>query len=206
MAFIPESAIWEPEITTRGDPLLPPNQTPLEGAVGLARLPRVLPEIVPALWDPDNCPVRLLPWLAWSLSVDIWDETWTEEQKRGFVREALAVHQVKGTPGAVKRLLALLGHPDAVLIERGYTYARGQGHTRAESLTRGSSRHWAIYDVVLNSPITTAQANAIIASLRAAQRACCHLGTFRFRDTTIRRGQGHTRADGYTRGYITIEI
>ncbi|MCW9529462.1 phage tail protein I, partial [Klebsiella grimontii] len=33
------------------------------------------------LWTPTACPVDLLPYLAWALSVDRWDKNWTAERK-----------------------------------------------------------------------------------------------------------------------------
>jgi phage tail P2-like protein len=63
-----------------------------------------------ALWRPDVCPEPLLAWLAWSLSVDAWDETWTEAQKREAVKAAVWVHRHKGTRGAVDRAVRALGY------------------------------------------------------------------------------------------------
>ncbi|TMP83758.1 phage tail protein I [Pseudoalteromonas phenolica] len=60
-------------------------------------------------WDPLRCPVTLLPWLAWSLSVDDWDESWTEETKRAMIANSVKVHKHKGTVGAVKKALSALG-------------------------------------------------------------------------------------------------
>lgn len=62
------------------------------------------------LWNPDACPLALLPWLAWAYSVDKWDDSWTETQKRAVVKNSLAVHRYKGTLGAVERALNSLGY------------------------------------------------------------------------------------------------
>lgn len=90
--------------------LLPPNATPTERAMELAtaRIERVP---VPArhMWNPQTCPAQLLPWLAWAFSVDTWDTTWTEQQKRAAIAASYAVHRQKGTIGAVRRALAALG-------------------------------------------------------------------------------------------------
>src|SRR3982751_5601727 len=52
--------------------LLPPTSTPFELAMGRASgegLP--LPVPLRELWDPWKCPMALLPWLAWALSVPV---------------------------------------------------------------------------------------------------------------------------------------
>lgn len=91
--------------------LLPPNATKAERALeaATARLAD-MPVPVRELWNPDACPLELLPWLAWAYSVDQWESSWTETQKRAVVRNALFVHRYKGTLGAMERALASLGY------------------------------------------------------------------------------------------------
>ena len=64
---------------------------------------------ISTLWNADTCPAPLLPWLAWSFSVEIWDHDWSEATRRSVVREAIGVHQWKGTKTAIKRVLAAVG-------------------------------------------------------------------------------------------------
>lgn len=66
-------------------------------------------ETMTTLWNPDTCPVEFLPWLAWALSVDQWDNAWSEEAKRAVCRASLSIHKIKGTPGAVENALAAAG-------------------------------------------------------------------------------------------------
>ena len=63
--------------------LLPPSATKQERALALATS-RVsdVPLPIRTLWNPDTCPLELLPWLAWALSVDTWDPNWSESIKR----------------------------------------------------------------------------------------------------------------------------
>lgn len=91
--------------------LLPYNATAQERALELAtaRLADT-PVLVREVWNPDTCPVELLPWLAWAFSVDRWEANWTEEQKRAVIRNSIFVHRHKGTLGAVKRALVSLGY------------------------------------------------------------------------------------------------
>ncbi|WP_315807486.1 phage tail protein I [Pseudomonas sp. C9-3] len=92
--------------------LLPHNSSALERALGQVGAHATdLPVILRSLWNPETCPLNLLPWLAWAWSVDDWDDAWTERQKRDTVAQALAVQRIKGTTGAVKRALGALGMP-----------------------------------------------------------------------------------------------
>ena len=90
--------------------LLPPNATDLEHAIAdvCARIDEV-PIIIRELWNPQTCPADLLPWLAWSFSVDDWDSSWSDQQKRDTIAAAIEVQQIKGTIGSVRSALAALG-------------------------------------------------------------------------------------------------
>lgn len=57
------------------------------------------------LWQPDLCPLPLLPFLAWSLSVDVWHDDWPEQYKRQVINAAFEVHRFKGTPYALQKAL-----------------------------------------------------------------------------------------------------
>jgi phage tail P2-like protein len=93
------------------DRLLPSGSTQLEvaAAQALAQIGR-LKVPLRELWDPQTCPLTLLPYLAWAFSVDRWDENWTESAKRSAVRAAWFVHKHKGTVGALRRVVEPLGY------------------------------------------------------------------------------------------------
>ena len=93
------------------DRLLPSGSTQLEIAAAQA-LSQIGNIAVPLreLWDPDACPLELLPYLGWAFSVDRWDENWTEPAKRSAVRAAWFVHKHKGTIGALRRVVEPLGY------------------------------------------------------------------------------------------------
>lgn len=67
------------------------------------------------LWNPDRCPLALLPYLAWALSVDRWDQSWTEKTKRSVIKASFFVHKRKGTINAVRRVVEPLGYLIEVL-------------------------------------------------------------------------------------------
>ncbi|SAQ56351.1 phage tail protein I [Klebsiella grimontii] len=61
------------------------------------------------LWTPTACPVDLLPYLAWALSVDRWDKNWTAERKIAAIQRSYWLHRRKGTRGAVRRVVEDMG-------------------------------------------------------------------------------------------------
>lgn len=91
--------------------LLPGNAHELErhAAEALAQIERV-PVPLRELWNPDTCPVELLPYLAWAFSVDRWSQAWPESAKRAAIRTAYFVHSRKGTIGALRRVVEPLGY------------------------------------------------------------------------------------------------
>ncbi|WP_038909971.1 phage tail protein I [Dickeya dadantii] len=62
------------------------------------------------LWDAERCPVGLLPYLAWALSVDRWDKRWSEQTKRQVIKAAWLVHRQKGTIAALRRVVEPFGY------------------------------------------------------------------------------------------------
>lgn len=91
--------------------LLPPGSSALERRLaqacsGISDLNVPLRD----LWNPWKCPVQFLPYLAWAFSVDRWEETWSEKEKRQAVSDAFWIHQRKGTVAAVRRVIETLGY------------------------------------------------------------------------------------------------
>lgn len=91
--------------------LLPPNRTQLESIISetiAAQFPLPVPAIRTVL-NPDSCPVELLAFLAWHLSIDLWDERWDEVKKREVCRKALTLHALKTTLAGIKAHVGLVG-------------------------------------------------------------------------------------------------
>lgn len=90
--------------------LLPANASRLEhlAAQALAQIQRV-PIPLRELYNPDTCPEKLLPYLAWTFSVDRWDSRWPVRAKRAAIRSAYFIHSRKGTLGALRRIVEPLG-------------------------------------------------------------------------------------------------
>lgn len=93
--------------------LLPSNSTPLEQELARlsARIDGIDPAAVETIWDAWACPAALLPWLAWALSVDHWDEGWSEIVKRQAIADSPDYHRRKGAVGAVETIIALGQRP-----------------------------------------------------------------------------------------------
>ncbi|PQQ36226.1 phage tail protein I [Photorhabdus luminescens] len=93
------------------DRLLPTGSTVLEvaAAKACAQLQDV-PVPLRQLWNPDTCPVELLPYLAWAWSVDRWDMDWSESTKRESIKASLFVHKHKGTISAIRRVVEPFGY------------------------------------------------------------------------------------------------
>ncbi len=98
----------EPRATFGPVSLLPPNATPFERALEAA-LAQDVDIPIRKLWSSADCPVDMLPWLAWALGVEEWDSDWPEPVKRAAVSNAIAVHREKGTLAGLKRVLDTAG-------------------------------------------------------------------------------------------------
>ena len=75
---------------------------------GTARLSEITVALR-TLWTPTACPVDLLPYLAWALSVDRWDKNWSEQTKRQVIKASWLVHRQKGTISALRRVVEPFG-------------------------------------------------------------------------------------------------
>lgn len=91
--------------------LLPPASSDLERNTAATLADAVaLPLPIRDLWNPQTCPNRLLPYLAWARSVDRWDSAWPGATKREVVSGAWWIHKRKGTIGAIRRVVETLGY------------------------------------------------------------------------------------------------
>jgi len=60
------------------------------------------------LWNPWTCPENLLPYLAWALSVDLWDPKWPITKRRSVIANAVKHHRLKGTLKGIETYLDLV--------------------------------------------------------------------------------------------------
>ncbi|RJF81131.1 phage tail protein I [Azospirillum cavernae] len=156
--------------------LLPPNATAQERAISvtLARLADV-PVPIRDLWNPWTIPAELLPWLAWTLSIDEeWESARTDQDRRALVASAVELHRYKGTPYAIRRALAALGHTVASITE-GLPSVRHDGAGRRDGGARydGAAR-WALFRVAVvagDAGLTRLDTGRIVTAIGHAKNA-----------------------------------
>ena len=97
--------------------LLPSNTTPLEQELARlsSRIDGIDPAAIETIWDAWACPAALLPWLAWALSVDHWDERWSEIVKRQAIADSPDYHRRKGSVASIEAIVALAGRPFRII-------------------------------------------------------------------------------------------
>ncbi len=169
--------------------LLPPNATASERALegATARIDSA-PVSVSELWRPDTCPALALPWLAWALSVDVWDATWSESVKRSVIAKSIEIHRHKGTVWAVREALRAGGYAEATLSE-GFprlNYDGSQLYDAGETYYGGS--RWALFDVRADIGedvgIDTASRLQLASLIDMAKPVSRHLRAITFTSTT----------------------
>lgn len=102
--------------------LLPPNASQL-----LRDLETVfgdsfdLPTLNRYVVNPDLAPAHILPWLAWALSVDDWNDDWSESIRRNVIKASIEVHRKKGTIGSLKKALQAFNYTN-IKVEEWFEY------------------------------------------------------------------------------------
>lgn len=90
--------------------LLPPSSTTwMRSAEGATARLSAITVALRTIWTPTACPVDLLPYLAWALSVDRWDKDWPAERKIAAIQRSYWLHRRKGTRAAVRRVIEDMG-------------------------------------------------------------------------------------------------
>lgn len=143
--------------------ILPPQLAELERKIdaGTARIDAI-PVRTETLWNPWTCPVEVLPWLAWNLSIDHWRASWPEQRQRAAVASSLDLHRIKGTLRAVEQALAEFDLAPKVI----------EWFDAVPPLPRGTFRLDLATDSV---PLTPELDARIMAALAQNKRASIHL-------------------------------
>ena len=101
------------------------------------------------LYNPDNCPVSLLPYLACFISVDAPSVDFSETQLRQLIRDSYILHTRKGTIQALKDVIASLGYR-LNRIEEGVA-----------STPPVPATDWARYRLVMDTALTIESGRAL---------------------------------------------
>lgn len=103
--------------------ILPPNASRLQKDLEQSISIRLGDIDVPNRWllNPEKCPEHILPWLAWAVSVDVWNNDWAESIRRTVIQSSIDVHKRKGTVGALKTALQAFNF-DNVKVEEWFDY------------------------------------------------------------------------------------
>lgn len=161
--------------------LLPPNATAIErGFDDAGSRVTELPVPVGDIWNPAACPGHLLPWLAWALSVDRWDDAWSVQQQRAVIAASVEVHRRKGTIGAIRAALAAEGYGGATVIEAIGNHDFDGTYDHDGAIVYEPRGHWAEYRVIMDRPVSIGQADGIRAVLEQVAPARCHLESLEF--------------------------
>lgn len=119
------------------DHLLPRNSTALERVLSAAGARMTgLPVQIDLLKRPFDCPTQFLPHLGFELSVDVWENSWTEMRKRTAISRAIPLQQKKGT-GYTLREYVRYADAEVIKIER-----PPQGVFAGKSLTKEEREAW----------------------------------------------------------------
>lgn len=158
--------------------LLPANATRLEQNLAKTLGRFNPPARLAGIWNANTCPESFLPHLAYSVSVDEWDNIWTANRKRAVILAAPDIHRKKGTPYAIRTALTSVGQPDAHLIERSsFIRCDGSVTCNGEHTCGGD---WATFRVVLYQPITIADAYRMKSLIDGSRRNSVHLVSIDF--------------------------
>jgi|GEM_PF-1232961 len=129
--------------------LLPPNASALERAFEITS-DRLRAPAVHTLWDPWECPLRLLPWLAYAVAVGEWSDDWSEQTKRQTIASAAGIARRRGTVWAVREALRAAGYADAE-VEEGLPVLRHDGTQLRDGYeTYGSGNRWAMFRLLVD--------------------------------------------------------
>ena len=151
--------------------LLPRNRTGVELQIEQTLTGKFDPafldaDIVRKLQEPSECPVNLLPWLAFALSVDVWSDGWSESVKRDVIDKSVAIHRKKGTLGAVKSAISALGIAQFDVLERKDNPTIAHGYFQLRFLAD---------DPVINSRLKQQQ---LLSTVDSAKKLSAHYEAF----------------------------
>ncbi|WP_439327885.1 phage tail protein I [Lonepinella sp. BR2357] len=157
--------------------LLPIGSTPLEKKLSQTfSAISDIPVPIHLLWQAKHCPTNLLPWLAWSVSVDEWDSEWSDETKRNSILASFSIHKIKGTISSLRRVLASAGYGNVQILENMSAIQYDVTKSYNGDYVHGSTEsHWATYRIYLNRPMSIEQGEQVRQLFANTAPVRCHL-------------------------------
>lgn len=95
-----------------GSQLLYAAASGLEKAMIDADAPRLLEidaEAIVASWDPYSIDIKLLPYLAWAMGVNFWNDKWSDQTKRDWVAAQWQFKALRGSDAAIEMAIDFAG-------------------------------------------------------------------------------------------------
>jgi phage tail P2-like protein len=78
--------------------------------VDAERIINIHAELIIAQWDPYAISYQNLPYLAWAMGSELWEDIWSEGIKRDWVARQWTYKSIRGTPAGIKRALEPSGY------------------------------------------------------------------------------------------------
>jgi phage tail P2-like protein len=133
-------------IENPGSAVLHPAATGLEKAMAdtdAVRLIAIYAEAIIDVWDPYKIRLANLPYLAWAMGVNLWDDAWRETTKRTWVARQWEFKSLRGTANGMRMAIDYVGRdvsPDGYQV-LGFTTPPQQVFS-GPSLTREEREAW----------------------------------------------------------------
>lgn len=77
--------------------------------VDSARITEIPAELIKDIWDPYRCPARLLPYLAFAMGVEFWNDDWSETTKRVWIANQWLFKSLRGTKAGLEMAVDFAG-------------------------------------------------------------------------------------------------
>lgn len=127
--------------------------------LGAGVIDNILVQIDPIdnIFDAQKCDAKFLPYLAYAKGVDIWNEAFTETDKRNLIDASLKLHKLKGTVWAMQEILKALGMASAeepADIKEGLCIKYDGSHKSDGVYNHGDKSKWRYYTIKLAKPVT----------------------------------------------------
>ena len=100
------------------------------------RLMNIHAELITAQWDPYAISYQNLPYLAWAMGVNLWEDIWDEGTQRDWTARQWQFKAIRGAPAAFRMALALSGYEVTDMVRP------PQGTYAAPDLTKEEQDAW----------------------------------------------------------------